>query len=143
MNDIIKFEGRSLEELLHPCNEAQKTYLSLRTRGIDVHDAMRFSNRQPQTGRVWRLDDPYFKELEEYLIEHRDIYISQAEKAFTSRLVLLDEGLMRLAEKITEWDTQKESDKKWIIKACEVLKKLHISRGSGSYDEMILKRRRE
>ena len=143
--DIVSYEGKTFEDLITPFNEAQRDYLYLRVKGIGVGESLRLANRKPQTGRVWRLDDPNFKILEAYLIEHKDIYAPQASAHFSSRLAKITFGLMELADRLNDWENVTPSERPYILRACEILIKIHSNGHTPNegYEEMLFRIRRK
>ena len=138
------FDGKDLQALLQGLTEPQTDYLCLRILDLGVAESARIVKRESQTIRVWRMDDPNFKALEDYLTDHRSLYAPQAEALFSRNLTAMEYGLVRLAGKINDWEGIKDGDKQWVMKACEMLKKLHPGGGGlKSYDELIMKIRRE
>mgnify|MGYP001560938701 FL=1 len=129
---------RSLDKILQNYNTAQRDYFCLLILGLEVKEAMRLANRQPETVKVWRIGDPQFTEDENFLVENRGKYINKAQEYFSNQLRAIDYGLMKLGGKINDWDTIEEGEKKWVMEAVKMLKKIHPEQSRG-YDDYIMK----
>ena len=137
--------GRNLEELISPLTNAQRDYMVLIVRGVGKKEVVEVIGRSYGTVANWAFDDSYFRELRDYLIENRGLYKREAEEIEIGQLAIIEYGLKKVAEKVIEWEKIPKGEKVLVLKAIEMVKKLHPqgSVDGKSYDELILKMRRD
>lgn len=135
---------KTFEELIDGYGVVQQDYFCLLVRKVSSRDAARLIKRDVKTIENWRINNPNFLALEEYLISNRDKYEAQAMQAFTGRLAVLDEGLYRYASKIMDLETVPLKERACVIRCYQLLRQLfpHKKTGEmGSYEESLLKGR--
>ena len=139
---LMKYEGKSLRQLLSPLVERQRQYLLLRLAGYGREKAKVLAEVRTKDMRGW--EDGEYTAIEVYVLGKRDVFQDEALKeyarsiGFKSRMVLehlLDKGM--------GWDTLDSEDKKYVMKAVEAVNRLSCGGGEGgeggSYRELVLK----
>ena len=141
--ELTIYQGKNFVELIKPFSKAQQDYLYLRVMGFPIKRAMELSDRQKDTVKVWRMDDPDFKCVEEYLIENQKLYREEALTYFNQfGGDSVHYGLMSLAERINDWDTVEQRDKPYIMKAVELISKMRPGSTKEGYEEWLLRIRK-
>ena len=137
----------TLSSIISPFAKGQKDLFILLARGVDIKDAMDLIGKKYNTAQCWASDDSHFLQVRDLLIDNWESYAQEAERLFTHRLAWIEEGLMLVAEKIHKWDFLDNKERKLILNAYELMKRLHPHIGADgrpqNYDELILKRHRE
>lgn len=147
--EITEYTGRSFTDLIQEFSKAQQDYLYLRVMGFPIKRAMELSDRKKDTVKVWRLDDPRFKCLEEYLVSNCAVYREEALTYFNQfGGDSIHYGLMSLAEKINDWASDSNSvpqrDKPYIMRAVEIISKMRSgSSKNEGYEEWLMRIRRK
>lgn len=137
-----------LNDILNPFREAQRDYLCLRIKGIGIEKAIELANRKKQTIEFWRDNDPEFKRVEEYLISNKELYAKEAGEYFGGYFFSITYGLLKIANKVNEWEEISKRDRTDVFRACKLLSELRKELPSDGvhskgYDDQILKAHRE
>lgn len=140
--------NRNLYDILNIFNEAQKDYLCLRIKGLDEEGALKGAKRKKETLEFWRKNDIKFKEEERYLIDNRNVYSKDAGEYFSGYLFSITFGLLKVANKVSEWEELKSTEKNEVFRACKLLSELQKtvaqpSEKNKSYDDKILENHRK
>lgn len=138
----------NLYDILNIFNEAQKDYLCLRIKGLDEEGALKGAKRKKETLEFWRKNDQKFKEEERYLIDNRILYSKDAGEYFSGYLFSITFGLLKVANKISEWEELKTTEKNEVFRACKLLSELQKSAPAEntknkSYDDRVLESHRK
>ena len=143
--EITEYTGRTFTDLIQEFSKAQQDYLYLRVMGFPIKRAMELSDRKKDTVKVWRLDDPRFKCLEEYLVSNCAIYREEALSYFNQfGGDSIHYGLICLADRINEWDTVEQRDKPYIMRAVEIISKMRQGgNAKEGYEEWLMRVRRK
>ena len=148
----MDFENKTLEQLLDPLNKNAQQFLILRLLGMGIAEALRCQQLNQNSATLWRTRNPYFKQIEAYVLAKKDEFSIEAKLLQDKRLV--QKGTLALSKILNQgdqdWDKVKDSDKRYIIRGLAILgdwiKKgsIKVSRQEGeTYDEMIMRLRRE
>ena len=134
-NEIIKIGEKRVKAL----SEAQRSYLGLTAYGLGRAEAMRLSGRTKELLKYWRRSDENFREVEEGIKKNPEVHKKEVEAHIDGVII---GGVMKLLVQVGrygEYSEEKKKDIRWAVEVWEKMKK-RGGGGSGSYDEMILKR---
>ena len=136
---------QSLEKLLEPFTGVQRQYISLLLANFSPSDARGIVSRRPSTVDTWLVESD-FAEVKEFILLNKKKYQDEALAVWAKNLSLkakvflertIDLGLKELNEKDRDNPFLKIA-----MQAAGILSKVAIEK-PGSYDELILRKRRE
>ena len=143
--EIIKVETvKALTEILAPLTRGQRDYLYFLLMDITKHEALKMANRRSITLETHWWQDPEFKEIEIQVLNNKEVYAKEAFGGFIQSLGAKAQKVIEdLVERGLEWDSVKQGDKPYVMRAIELITKLkpHSERAE-SYEEMLFRVRR-
>ena len=152
MSTSLVDTSRTLEQLIEPLTKGQKDYLRFLVMGMTQDEALKASCiKTSSLVRVWRQDEN-FAEVETFLTANREKYHKEALTTFVDNLggksQMALNWLVDLAvnpdNTDNPWLKVKQGDKPYILQAIKIINpNVKVTQGEYTYDEMILKLRRE
>lgn len=111
-----------LNVIIDPFVHSKKYYLCLVALGVKVAEAERIIDRKHGKVYAWRNRSPYFWQVENFILEHKEEYRQQASQMFLNMIstnVLI--GIKMLTEKAMEWDKLDKTDKQYVWEAMKMV----------------------